>query len=215
MVSWHICEDGSHIGRDSLCRFIECRKHYKCPHSYCIPTRKVCDGVSDCALGDDEVECEEYKCPGHMRCHGVAYCVPLHEICDGISHCPQQEDEKYCQTCPKDCQCKGTAIFCKNVTTLFFNDQLYSPSALVLYNSYNIFAKLHNDYLHKLNYVWLLDLRHGLFCSRLEQRLNTSNRFLSPKFLYLNHQGLQALPPHFIGGPNILYLNSYSASHDN
>ena len=201
------CEDGSHIGRGSLCRYIECRKHYKCPHSYCIPTRKVCDGVIDCALGDDEVECEEYKCPGHMTCHGVAYCVPPHEICDGISHCPQQEDEKYCQTCPKDCQCKGTAIFCKNVTSLLLNDQLYSPSALILYNSYNIFAELYNDYIHKLNYVWLLDLRHGLFYSRLEQRLSTSNRFLSLKFLYLNHQGLQALPPSFIEGPNILYLN--------
>ena len=201
------CEDGSHIGRGSLCRYIECGKHYKCPHSYCIPTRKVCDGVSDCALGDDEVECEEYKCPGHMKCPGVAYCVPPHEICDGISHCPQQEDEKYCQTCPKDCQCSGTAIFCKNVTTLFLNDQLYPPSALVLYNSYNIFAELYNEYIHKLNYLWLLDLRHGLFHSRLEQRLNTSNSFLSLKFLYLSHQGLQALPPYFIEGPNILYLN--------
>ena len=142
-----------------------------------------------------------------MKCHGVAYCVPPHEICDGISHCPQQEDETYCQTCPKDCQCKGTAIFCKNVTALLLNDQLYSPSALVLYNSYNIFIELYNDYIHKLNYVWLLDLRHGLFYSRLEQRLNTSNSFLSLKFLYLNHQGLQTLPPYFIEGPNILYLN--------
>ena len=201
------CEDGSHIGRGSLCRYIECRKHYKCPHSYCIPTRKVCDGVIDCALGDDEVECEEYKCPGHMKCYGVAYCVPPHEICDGISHCPQQEDEKYCQTCPKDCQCKGTAIFCKNVTSLFLNNQLNSPSVLVLYNSYNIFTELYNDYIHKLNYLWLLDLKHGSFYSRLKQRVNTSNSFLSLKFLCLNYQGLQALPPYFIEGPNILFLN--------
>ena len=111
------CEDGSHIFQGSLCRYTECRKHYKCPHSYCISTRKVCDGVIDCALGDDEAQCEVYKCPGHMRCHGVMYCVPPHEICDGISHCPQQDDEKYCQTCPQGCQCKGTAIYCNTITT--------------------------------------------------------------------------------------------------
>ena len=128
------CEDGSHIGRGSFCHNIECRKHYKCPHSYCIPSRKVCDGVIDCALGDDEAQCEVYKCLGHMRCHGVMYCVPPHEICDGISHCPQQDDEKFCQTCPQGCQCKGTAIHCNNVTTLILNNQFQSPSALIYTN---------------------------------------------------------------------------------
>ena len=94
------CEDGSHIGRGSLCRYVECSKQYKCPNSYCIPVRKVCDGITDCPIGDDELHCNAYKCPGHLKCFGVSYCVPPHEICDGISHCPLQEDEKHCQTCP-------------------------------------------------------------------------------------------------------------------
>ena len=69
--------------------------------SYCIPSRKVCDGVIDCPVGDDEAMCTNLRCPGHMRCYGVNYCVPPHEICDGIGHCLQQESEKYCQVCPK------------------------------------------------------------------------------------------------------------------
>ena len=76
----------------SICRHIECRKHYKCQRSYCITTRKICDDVIDCPVGDDEAGCEAYSCAGHMRRHGVTYCVPPHEICDGISlcisHCP-------------------------------------------------------------------------------------------------------------------------------
>ena len=200
------CEDGSHIGRGSLCHNIECRKHYKCPHSYCIPTRKVCDGVIDCALGDDEAQCAAYKCPGHMRCHGVMYCVPPHEICDGISHCPQQEDEKYCQTCPQGCQCKGTALYCNNVTTLILDNQFQSPSALMLYKSHYIFEKMYN-YFQKFNCVWLLDLKYGLFHSLYGSGLNTSMNFVSVKFLYLNYQGLQALPPYFIEAQNLLYLN--------
>ena len=97
------CEDGSHINTGSKCHFIECRQHFKCMMSYCIPTRKICDGIVDCPVGEDEANCDRYICPGHMRCSGVTYCVPPHEICDGISHCPQQDDEKYCQVCPYGC----------------------------------------------------------------------------------------------------------------
>ena len=60
------CEDGSHLGSSSLCQYIECTQHYKCLGSYCIPTRKICDGVIDCPVGDDEASCEAYSCPGHM-----------------------------------------------------------------------------------------------------------------------------------------------------
>ena len=52
-----------------------------------------------------------------------------------------------------------------------------------------------------------LDLKYGLFHSLYEKALNTTVYFLSVKFLYLNYQGLQALPSHFIEAPNLLYLN--------
>ena len=203
------CEDGSHMGWGSMCRHIECRKHYKCQRSYCIPTRKICDDVTDCPVGDDEAGCEAYSCPGHMRCYGVTYCVPPHEICDGISHCPQQEDEKFCQTCPKGCQCKGTAIYCNNVNAPSLHNQWYSPSALILHNSYSVFDKLYSHHLSKLNHISLLDLKWGSFSVNINL---TPKSFLSVKFLYLNHQDLHVLSPYCIEGPNILYANlSYNA----
>ena len=203
------CEDGSHMGWGSMCRHIECRKHYKCQRSYCIPSRKICDDVIDCPVGDDEAGCEAYSCPGHMRCYSVTYCVPPHEICDGISHCPQQEDERFCQTCPKGCQCQGTAIYCNNVNALYLHNQLYSPSALILHNSYSVFDKLYSHHLSKLNHTWLLDLKRGSFSVNIDL---APKSFLSVKFLYLNHQDLHVLSPYCIKGPNILYANlSYNA----
>ena len=157
------CEDGSHMGWGSLCSYIECRKHYKCLESYCIPTRKVCDGVIDCSVGDGETGCEIYSCPGHMRCHGATYCVPPHEVCDGISHCPQQEDEKYCQKCPQGCQCKGTAMYCKNVTLESLAEPFSPPSALILDDSYLIFEKLYTHHFSKLRHIRVLNIRKGSF----------------------------------------------------
>ena len=201
------CEDGSHMGWGSLCRYIECRKHYQCLESYCIPTRKVCDGVIDCPVGDDEAGCEVYRCPGHMRCHGVTYCVPPHEVCDGISHCPQQEDEKYCQMCPHGCQCKGTAMYCNNVTLLSLADPLYPPSALILYDSNMMFNTLYTHHFSKLNHMRLLEIANGSFSLHFELALGTPLCFLSVKFLYMNHQGLHTLPQYFIDGPNLIYAN--------
>ena len=31
--------------------------HYKCHDSFCIPLKRLCDGVTDCPLGDDENRC--------------------------------------------------------------------------------------------------------------------------------------------------------------
>ena len=201
------CEDGSHMGWGSHCRFVECRKQYKCLRSYCIPTRKICDGFTDCPVGDDEEMCSEYSCPGHMRCSGVTYCVPPHEICDGISHCPHQEDEKYCQVCPQGCHCKGTAIYCSNVESLLLKQNLYSPSALILYKAFSVFCALYNQLASKMNYVYLIDLKYGSFVSLLEHKVDISGYFLSVKLLFLNHQGLSTLFSKFINGPNIIYLN--------
>ena len=201
------CEDGSHLGWGSQCHFIECRQHFKCMMSYCIPTRKICDGFIDCPAGEDESYCNEYICPGHMRCSGVTYCVPPHEICDGISHCPRQDDEKYCQVCPHGCQCKGSGIYCYNVTGHLRSNHLYSPSVLLLHNSYSMFVELFRRFLKHMNNIWLISLRNGSFASLLENLVNTTQYFLSVKFLYLNHQGLYTLPPYFINGPKMLHVN--------
>ena len=202
------CEDGSHINKGSECHFVECRQHFKCIMSYCIPTRKICDGIIDCPVGEDEANCEEYICPGHMQCSGVTYCVPPHEICDGISHCPRQDDKKYCRVCPHSCHCKGTGIYCNNVTAHSQSiHQLYSPSVLIMHSSYSMLVELYKHFHTHMNYVWLISLQNGSFVSLLENLVNATQYFLSVKFLYLNHQRLYTLPPYFIDGPNMIYLN--------
>ena len=37
---------------------------YHCPTSFCIPYRKICDGVRDCPMGEDEQDCGNYTCSG-------------------------------------------------------------------------------------------------------------------------------------------------------
>ena len=174
------CEDGSHLVNLSLCHYIECRQHYKCFESYCIPTRKLCDGVTDCPVGDDEASCEGYSCPGHMRCPGFAFCVPPHELCDGISHCPQHEDEKYCQVCPQGCLCKGTAIYCDGVQSIVIIGHLQEPSALYLYNSCAILEALCCVQYLNMQSVQLLSLQGGMF----DRVKHVTTRFLSVKFLH-------------------------------
>ena len=202
------CEDGSHLGSGSLCQYVECPQHYKCSRSYCIPSHKVCDGVIDCPTGDDEGSCLDYKCPGHMRCSGVHFCVPPHEVCDGLTHCPRQDDEKFCQNCPSGCNCTGTAIYCHDIKNLRISDDLQSLSALILYNSFDIFIDIYNQYVERLQHVWLVDLKNGLFASLLRNEIiHMSQSFLSVKILYLNHQGLDVIPPNFINAPNMTYVN--------
>ena len=209
------CEDGSHLGTGSLCRYIECPQQYKCSKSYCIPPRKVCDGIIDCPTGDDEISCAHYKCPGHMRCSGVSFCISPNEICDGIGHCPQHDDEKHCQRCSSGCKCKGTAIYCQDIKNLALVDDLQSPSALILHNSLEVFAELYNQHRSNMQYVWSVALRHGSLGTLLHTEINLlSKAFLSVKVLYLNHLGLHTIPPRFINAQYVTYFNlSHNAIH--
>ena len=46
----------------------------KCPGSYCIPPRYMCDGKWDCPGGADERECVRYLCPGQYKCANISSC---------------------------------------------------------------------------------------------------------------------------------------------
>ena len=60
------CEDGTHLGSLGVCMDFACFQAFKCLHSYCIPIRKICDGVIDCPNQEDENKCEDYTCPGQL-----------------------------------------------------------------------------------------------------------------------------------------------------
>ena len=105
------CRDASHLRG---CSQEICTNTFKCPSSYCIPYRRVCDGIAHCPEAEDELSCENYVCPGMMRCHSVSICVHPSEICDGVRHCPYGDDEEMCHTksCPLGCHCLAGAVWC-------------------------------------------------------------------------------------------------------
>ena len=91
---------------------------YKCPLTYCVPLRLVCDGWKNCPDGEDEDHCTDVVCPGLLRCRADNVCVHPLDICDGIVHCLQsRDDESLCdiKDCPDSCLCFGNAIKCDGV----------------------------------------------------------------------------------------------------
>lgn len=108
------CRDVTHLRN---CETFACPKDYvKCPNSYCIPSRYICDGKWDCIAGADEEDCDSYSCPDQYKCYNKSCCVPLHQLCDGIRHCPHADDEFLCNfTCPDKCKCRGLYAYCVEI----------------------------------------------------------------------------------------------------
>ena len=107
------CPNGAHLHK---CIRHHCPDKFKCPNSYCIPVRRLCDGRKDCPEGEDEDECEQIPllCPGFYRCQG-GMCIHPHEICDGYVDCELHgDDEKSCymDPCPNGCQCHRGSMIC-------------------------------------------------------------------------------------------------------
>ena len=109
------CGNGLHLLE---CEHFQCSGSFKCQHSYCVPTYKVCNGVQDCPYGDDEVMCPVLACSNMLQCGQT--CVHPSEICDGTMQCEYGEDELACDTpdCPPTCQCSGCAMKCYTFITL-------------------------------------------------------------------------------------------------
>ena len=98
------------------CENHQCSDDYvKCPDSYCIPPRYICDGKRDCIHGEDEEQCEQFQCPGRYRCLESNYCIYLHQLCDGIRQCHKGDDEWFCHLrCPNNCECIGLYVKCSD-----------------------------------------------------------------------------------------------------
>lgn len=113
------CASGEHM---ESCENYECNMMFKCQMFYCIPWAYTCDGKWDCPYGSDEpVSCKaERTCSLMFRCADSRVCIHLGNICDGISDCKLKEDESFCilasVTCPKQCNCLGFAVQCRNGT---------------------------------------------------------------------------------------------------
>ena len=109
------CRNGLHL---LDCEYFQCTGSFKCQHSYCVPTHKVCNGVQDCPYGDDEVMCPVLACSNMLKCGQT--CVHPSQICDGTMQCEFGEDELACGApdCPPTCQCSGYAMKCHNFIML-------------------------------------------------------------------------------------------------
>ncbi|XP_039282220.1 atrial natriuretic peptide-converting enzyme [Nilaparvata lugens] len=69
---------------------------FQCPDETCIPKRWVCDGLRDCPLGADEINCtkcshDEFKCKSDHKCILNSW------KCDGNRDCSDGSDESNCQ----------------------------------------------------------------------------------------------------------------------
>ncbi|XP_033752468.1 G-protein coupled receptor GRL101-like isoform X2 [Pecten maximus] len=105
------CRDLTHLQN---CETFSCPANFmKCPNSFCIHARFLCDGVPHCPNSEDEINCDSFTCPGYFRCQDSRSCIPLEQVCDGIGHCPRADDERHCDViCPDGCSCQGLIFNC-------------------------------------------------------------------------------------------------------
>ncbi len=101
------CKNGTHLAH---CETFECIwDTFKCPDSYCIKLRYLCDGYWDCPYGLDEKSCDVTKHPGFYRCLNTSIVIQPKSVCDNVTDCPSEDDEVNCAysrvMCPYNCTC--------------------------------------------------------------------------------------------------------------
>lgn len=112
-----LCPLGYELSADMhSCHLMNCTgdQWFKC-QSGCIPMKHRCDGVRDCLLGEDEVQCRnettESSCsPFQFQCHGGG-CISHAFYCDGDFDCHDQSDEP--ASCPPH-DCFSEEVKCLN-----------------------------------------------------------------------------------------------------
>ena len=185
------CRDGTHLRN---CRHIQCTNTFKCPLSYCIPLRKVCDGIYDCYNGEDEYNCHNNICPGYLKCQGVEFCIHPAEVCDDYNHCPHGDDEELCDIvgCPRWCTCLGHSAWCRDerfsyIPKFPFNDMTYL--SMGLNNTRNpTFANL-----SLLSTLVTLDLSRSMIFSICPTLQHDYHFYKSLHALYLQHNDINHL----------------------
>ncbi len=117
------CSTGGNL---ASCVEFECNRNFKCPESYCVLWAKVCDGIWDCPLGEDEkfhqVCGSSTVCEHMFKCSGTKIqCIHLANVCDDVADCEFHDDEMLCSLnipiseCTRFCHCLAMAISCTNL----------------------------------------------------------------------------------------------------
>ncbi|XP_050360631.1 basement membrane-specific heparan sulfate proteoglycan core protein isoform X15 [Nymphalis io] len=76
---------------------------FRCYNGKCIESSYRCNGVIDCASGEDEKDCECRS--DEFKCLDDGSCIELRKRCDGYSHCGDSSDEQ-------DCSCRSDQWQC-------------------------------------------------------------------------------------------------------
>ncbi|XP_077989864.1 uncharacterized protein LOC144444325 [Glandiceps talaboti] len=204
------CRDVTHIQN---CDLFQCPAGmFKCPSSYCIPLHRRCDGVQDCAYGQDEQDCDKgsFMCQGDYKCHGSDNCIPLWQLCDGTKHCANGDDEILCDVlCPKNCQCNGYVIECINKELLYFPDDVDENTRKITFigNSFNMSEVNVSSYIflgeldisnNKIGRIPAMTFRHLINLYSLDLSNNMMRRLVDLIFfglrnlqkLYLSNNGI-------------------------
>ncbi|KAF0988540.1 hypothetical protein HZS_3065 [Henneguya salminicola] len=72
----------------------------KCDNK-CIPHDKLCNHITDCGDGRDEIGCKHMSfCFSEtmLKCFSDSICYELHRKCDGFNDCLDRTDETYCES---------------------------------------------------------------------------------------------------------------------
>nr|XP_037874357.1 basement membrane-specific heparan sulfate proteoglycan core protein isoform X3 [Bombyx mori] len=93
----------------------------------CLPDANICDSITDCSDGSDELHCAQCDGPDDYRCD-TDECISRNWVCNGHFECPNGEDEADCNstivstpTCDENSwqcrsgQCIPSSSYCDNV----------------------------------------------------------------------------------------------------
>ncbi len=155
-------------------------KYFKCPGYYCIPWRYRCDKLWHCPFGADEKDCAKdiVSCPGMFRCLGSVICLAMEDICNNYTDCLlTNEDEHMCDPhipkCPKNCNCLGYVINCRNITSKIYLHNCTFPYLMVSIKEsdlfkFDIFMKMFNE----IHYLLLWKVNLSSLCLSFDKATN-------------------------------------------